>query len=286
MDLQEARAGVLAKVRAELPGLSPTEGAVARVLLERPGEAVRASIRALAEMAGVSPAAVTRLSRRLGFKDFRDLKVALALELGSLSILPPSLEVRPGDSPEQVLAKVFRAEVQALEEALRGLNGEAFRRAAELLLQARRIGVFGVGSSVPVALDAYYRFLRIGLNVFMAPETHMQAVVASLMGPEDVGFFVSHTGRSRELLDSVREAHRAGAKIVALTSFSHSPLVDRATVALIAPVRETTFRVEAMATRVVHMAVIDALYVTLALSKPEASWALARSQEAIDAQRV
>lgn len=286
MDLQEARAGVLAKVRAELPGLSPTEGAVARVLLERPGEAVRASIRALAEMAGVSQAAVTRLSRRLGFKDFRDLKVALALELGSLSILPPSLEVRPGDSPEQVLAKVFRAEVQALEEALRGLNGEAFRRAAELLLQARRIGVFGVGSSVPVALDAYYRFLRIGLNVFMAPETHMQAVVASLMGPEDVGFFVSHTGRSRELLDSVREAHRAGAKIVALTSFSHSPLVDRATVALIAPVRETTFRVEAMATRVVHMAVIDALYVTLALSKPEASWALARSQEAIDAQRV
>ncbi|WP_253704762.1 MurR/RpiR family transcriptional regulator [Thermus scotoductus] len=259
---------------------------MARVLLERPGEAVRASIRTLAEMAGVSPAAVTRLSRRLGFKDFRDLKVALALELGSLSILPPSLEVRPGDSPEQVLAKVFRAEVQALEEALRGLNGEAFRRAAELLLQARRIGVFGVGSSVPVALDAYYRFLRIGLNVFMAPETHMQAVVASLMGPEDVGFFVSHTGRSRELLDSVRETHRAGAKIVALTSFSHSPLVDRATVALIAPVRETTFRVEAMATRVVHMAVIDALYVTLALSKPEASWALARSQEAIDAQRV
>ncbi|GAA5338917.1 MurR/RpiR family transcriptional regulator [Thermus antranikianii] len=286
MDIQEARAGVLAKVRAELPGLSPTEGAVARVLLERPGEAVRASIRTLAEEAGVSPAAVTRLSRKLGFKDFRDLKVALALELGSLSILPPSLEVRPGDSPEQVLAKVFRAEVQALEEALRGLNGDAFRRAAELLLQARRIGVFGVGSSVPVALDAYYRFLRIGLNVFMAPETHMQAVVASLMGPEDVGFFVSHTGRSRELLDSVREAHRAGAKIVALTSFSHSPLVDRATVALIAPVRETTFRVEAMATRVVHMAVIDALYVTLALSKPEASWALARSQEAIDAQRV
>ena len=120
--------------------------------------------------------------------------------------------MRPEDPPEEVLRKVLRSEVQALEEALSALEAAPFAQAVELLLKARRVGVFGVGSSAPVALDAYYRFLRIGLPVFMAPETHMQAVAASLMGPEEVGFFVSHTGRSRELLDSVREAHRAGGK--------------------------------------------------------------------------
>jgi len=52
------------------------------------------------------------------------------------------------------------------------------------------------------------------------------------------------------------------------------------------PVREAAFRVEAMATRVVHLAVVDALYVALALRKPDAGWYLERSQEAIDAQRV
>lgn len=166
------------------------------------------------------------------------------------------------------------------------LDEAAFARAVDLILNARRVGIFAVGSSVPVALDAYYRFLRIGLPVFMTPETHMQAVAASLLGPEDVGFFISHTGRSRELLESLEEASRARAQILALTSFAQSPLVERSTVALIAPVREATFRVEAMATRVVHLAVVDALYVALALKKPEAAWCLARTQEAIDAQRV
>jgi len=286
MGAQAIHPGLMARLRAELPALSPKEQAVARTLLENPGTMVRASIREVARTAGVSTSAVTRLSRKLGFKDFRELKVALALEVGSLSSLPPSLDVRPQDGPELVLQKVFRAEIQALEEALLGLDGKAFAQAVDLLLKARRIGIFAVGSSVPVALDAYYRFLRIGLPVFMSPETHMQAVAASLMGPEEVGFFVSHTGRSRELLDSVQEAHRAGARILALTSFAQSPLVERATVALVAPVREATFRVEAMATRVVHLAVVDALYVALALRKPEAAWCLARSQEAIDAQRV
>ncbi|GGN04854.1 transcriptional regulator [Thermus composti] len=259
---------------------------MARVLLEDPRAMVRASIREVARAAGVSTSAATRLSRKLGFRDFRELKVALALEVGSLSSLPPSLDVRPHDAPELVLQKVFRAEIQALEEALLGMDGKAFAQAVDLLLGARRIGIFAVGSSVPVALDAYYRFLRIGLPVFMTPETHMQTVAASLLGPEDVGFFISHTGRSRELLESLEEAHRAQAWILALTSFAQSPLVGKATVALVAPVREAAFRVEAMATRVVHLAVVDALYVALALRKPEAAWCLARTQEAIDAQRI
>ncbi len=286
MGVESAAAGLMARLRAGLPGLSPKERAVAEAILGRPQEAVRASIRDLARRAGTSTSAVTRLSRKLGFKDFRELKVALALEVGSLSSLPPSLDVRPEDSPGLTLKKVVQAEIQALEEALMALDEAAFARAVDLILNARRVGIFAVGSSVPVALDAYYRFLRIGLPVFMTPETHMQAVAASLLGPEDVGFFISHTGRSRELLESLEEASRARAQILALTSFAQSPLVERSTVALIAPVREATFRVEAMATRVVHLAVVDALYVALALRKPEAAWCLARTQEAIDAQRV
>lgn len=277
---------LIPRLRSEFPELAPTEQAVARLLLSAPEAVVKASIREVADRAEVSTAAVTRLSRRLGFRDFRELKIALAMELGGRASLPPSLDVRPEDPPEEVLRKVLRSEVQALEEALSALEAAPFAQAVELLLKARRVGVFGVGSSAPVALDAYYRFLRIGLPVFMAPETHMQAVAASLMGPEEVGFFVSHTGRSRELLDSVREAHRSGARILALTSFRQSPLARKATVALIAPVREAAFRVEAMATRVVHLAVVDALYVALALRKPDAGWYLERSQEAIDAQRV
>lgn len=80
---------LIPRLRSEFPELAPTEQAVARLLLSAPEAVVKASIREVADQAEVSTAAVTRLSRRLGFRDFRELKIALAMELGGRASLPP-----------------------------------------------------------------------------------------------------------------------------------------------------------------------------------------------------
>ncbi|HEX7004750.1 MAG TPA: MurR/RpiR family transcriptional regulator [Trueperaceae bacterium] len=278
---------VTARIRGLQTSLTPSESAVARFVLDHADDIVSLSVEALAQRASVSTATVMRLCRALGYSGFREFKLALAFERGSSGPGVREVELKPDDDPLQVMRKVVQSEIRALEETLELVELSALQAAVGALAGARRIDIYGMGSSTPVVVDAYYRFLRIGLAVSTPPDSHMQSVAAATLEENDVAFIVSHTGRTQELLSAARLARQAGATIVALTSFLRSPLLELADVGLVTAVQETTSGVEAMAARTAHLAVIDSLYVALTMGGRERSQrSLARTQGAIDAQRV
>jgi RpiR family carbohydrate utilization transcriptional regulator len=278
---------VLARIRGLESSLTKSEGAVAQLVLTHTDEVVGMSVEALAERAGVSTATVMRLCQALGFSGFREFKIALAYEQGGARAPALEVQMRDGDTPAELLRKVVQSEVQALEETLDLIEASELEAAVSALAAAGRIDIYGMGSSTPVVVDAYYRFLRIGLNVSTPPDSHMQSVAAAVLRPGDVALIVSHTGRTQEVLTAARKAKEAGATVIALTSFFRSPLLQLADIDLVTAVRETTSRVEAMASRTAHLAVVDALYVALTMLRKEGSLdALARTQESIDSQRV
>ena len=278
---------VSARIRGLQTSLTRSETAVARLVLTDPEEVVGLSVEALAERASVSTATVMRLCRALGYSGFREFKLALAFERGRGGPALLEVELKPDDDPLQVMRKVVQSEIRALEETLGLIELPELQAATRALLDARRIDIYGMGSSTPVVVDAYYRFLRIGLPVSTPPDSHMQSVAASMLRPGDVALFVSHTGRTQELLSAAGIARESGATIVVLTSFMRSPLLEFADVQLVTAVQETASGVEAMAARTAQLAVIDSLYVALKMSRQErAQAALARTQGAIDTQRV
>jgi DNA-binding MurR/RpiR family transcriptional regulator len=267
LDKKGAQA-VLARIRTLQPSLTPSEASVAALALTRPGEVIRLGIEALAHRAGVSTATVLRFCQTLGFQGFKDFKIALALESGqSPAVLAE--EIRPGDTPGQIARKVFQADMQAIAQTLELLDERALNRAVDALDAARRIEVYGIGSSAPIAVDAYYRFLRIGLPVGVVTDSHMQAVSAALLRKGEAALIISHTGRTRETLSAAQNARDAGATVIALTSFQRSPITTIAHIVLVTASAETAFRVEAMASRIAHLSVVDALYVALATRRLE-----------------
>jgi RpiR family carbohydrate utilization transcriptional regulator len=64
--------------------------------------------------------------------------------------------------------------------------------------------------------------------------------------------------------------------VIAVTSFPRSPLVEVASVVLVAATRETTYRVEALASRIAHLVVLDSLWLATALRLGEGALALTR----------
>lgn len=228
------------------------------------------SIGHYAERAGISKSSVLRFCTRLGFASYKAFKVALARELGRGAVGTVE-EVRPQDAAGDIFHKVVRADIRALEETLELIGEAHLQQATELLAKARKIEIYGVGLSASVAQSAYSRFVRIGLNVSVLTDAHMQAISASLLTPQDVAFTVSHSGRSLETLRAARLAQEAGATVICLSSFLESPLVELSQVALVAATGETAFRVDTMASRIAHLSVVDTLYVALANWNPEKS---------------
>ncbi|MDR7418921.1 MAG: MurR/RpiR family transcriptional regulator [Armatimonadota bacterium] len=277
---------MLPQIRTLQPSLTPSEAAVAALTLAQPGQVVRLGIEALARRAGVSTATVLRFCQTLGFEGFKDFKIALAVESGrSPAILAD--EIRASDTPAEIARKVFQADMQAIAQTLELLDERALNRAVETLDAARRIEVYGIGSSAPIAVDAYYRLLRIGLPAGVVTDSHMQAVSASLLRRGDAAFIISHTGRTRETLNAAEKARAAGATVIALTSFQRSPITALAHVVLVTASAETAFRVEAMASRIAHLSVIDALYVALATRRLESAIeTLERTSAIIEEKRL
>jgi DNA-binding MurR/RpiR family transcriptional regulator len=259
---------VTARIRAALPAMAPSGRRIGTAILADPTAIIHLTVTDVAELTRTSEPTVVRFCKEIGLKGFADLKIRLAAES-----IPPERglheDVLPDDSPRDVLAKVLRTTAAAIDEVAGSIDQAKFTKAVGLLARARHVLFVGVGTSAPVAQDAAYRFRTAGVAAEAPSDAHVQHVSARLLGPDAIAVAVSHTGQTRETLATVSAARGAGASTIAVTSFSRSPLVDLVDVALVAGSRETEFRVEAMASRVAHISVLDALFVASCLANPD-----------------
>jgi DNA-binding MurR/RpiR family transcriptional regulator len=230
---------------------------VAQVILGDPGQVIRLSITELAELAGTASSTVVHACKALGYRGFQDLKLALAKDLGGAKGVRHA-ELPDNPAPGDVLRSVLSRSAQTLIAA-----------AVKALRSARRILVAGFGTSRAPAEDIAYRLSLIGRDVSAPGDVLALHHAARRLRPGDVLLAVSYTGGTRETVETADLALERGATVIALTSHRKSLLTERATLSLVAGAPEGGFRLEAMTSRLAHLALADALYVAVAYADPE-----------------
>lgn len=261
---------VLARIRIREATFGPSTRSIANFVLEHPGKVVGMSVTELAEATGASDGSVINFCRQLGLSGFQQFKLSLAQE----TVKPVQFiheDLQPSDDTAAVCRKMFSAGIQALRDTLSVLDPDAVAAAVKAIKAADRVEIYGIGSSAPIAEDAQYRMLRIGLNVKVVTDSHIQAISASLTGPHVVVLTISHSGATHETLASTRLAKEAGARTIVVTNFANSPLQSFADIKLFTMSRETKFRTEAMTSRIAQLCVLDALVAGIALDDYEHS---------------
>jgi DNA-binding MurR/RpiR family transcriptional regulator len=270
VDMVGTSAGVSERARAGLSAMPSAEARVIEALLAQGADAIHLTVSEVAKTAGVGVGTVVRACQSAGFKGFQDAKIALAQD--RVQAAPRVQEgVEPADAAIEILRKLAASTDDALQSAPRSVDPAALASAVDALASARKALFLAVGTSTPLASDAAYRFATIGLDAEAPGDVHAQHVRAGLLRAGDVAVVVSHTGSTTETISAAGAAKRAGATVVAITSFSTTPLTDLADIRLVAGGRETAYRVEAMTSRFAHLLVLDSLYVALYLKDPERS---------------
>jgi RpiR family carbohydrate utilization transcriptional regulator len=245
-----------------LPSLQPSDARVAQLIIDEPDAIVYRYVSEVAEAAQTSSATVVRCAQKLGFKGFHDLKLALAQERATFEAKQPDAAI--ADPRLAMLSQVLAAGAQTVRDAAALVDPEAFDAVVAALCAADRILFVGVGTSGPLIHDAAYRFSAIGSRAEACSDVHAQCLRARLLRPGDVCMAISHTGSTRETLEAVKAAHKSGATTAAITSFARSPLTELVDHVILAGTREVSFRLEAMASRLAHLALLDALLVSVA----------------------
>jgi RpiR family transcriptional regulator, repressor of rpiB and als operon len=250
------------RIRMLLPDLTASEARIADVMLRHITD-VALPLKQVAAASHASEAMVVKTCKRLGFQGYKELRAAVHA-YKQLPTVDLHEDLGEHDSAEVIVQKVFRTSIHALEETLAILDMDGFCRAADMIHRANVRDFYGLGGSAQIARDVAHKFLRIGIRAAVQDDTHMMAMSASLLKPQDVVVAFSHSGRTTGLLEAVQIARNNGAHIIAISNYDSSPLADLSDVVLCSTALGSPLNSENAAARIAQLNIMDAIFMAVA----------------------
>ena len=261
------------QIQAVYDNLKSAERKAADFIVDYYAEIGGLTIVEFATRAGCSEATIVRLSKRLGYEGYPELKTDFVTDgehAGTGGFLEYQ-EIKRGDDPFEVVRKVFEASVAAMRDTLNVLERDSYLMAFEAMCSAETIMFCGVGDAGLVALEANQRFLRLGQHSEASVDYDIQLIMASHLKKGDVLVAISHTGKTKNVLQTVKTARKAGATVVAITNYPVSPMTKNSDIVLLTAVFSTSPTGEVISKRITELCIIESLYINYLIRKGRTS---------------
>ena len=255
--------GCFIRIQGTYSSLRTAEQRVADFILKHAEELIYLTVTELAERTQTSESTVVRLCQKIGYKGYQEFKIMLARDLvGPAETVYEQIE--PSDSLEALKTKIFQANAQALKDTIEVLVDEDLVKAVHALGHARRVEIYGIGGSAPLAFDAYHKFMKLGIGATWLNDADLMAMSSSLLDASDVVLGISHTGASRDVCDAMENAQNAGATTICITHRATSPITKVSNIKLFTAAKETAFGSDATSSRIAQLSIVDVLYAGIA----------------------
>ncbi|TCV67461.1 MurR/RpiR family transcriptional regulator [Neorhizobium sp. S3-V5DH] len=273
------------RIRMMMPLLTPLEAKVVDTVFAMRDFSDETSLKQIAEDAGVSEAMVVKITKKLGFSGFRDFRSAVS-QYNRQPTAEMHKELSVDDTSLEIVQKVFRTSIHALEETLAILDMAAFDRAADLIHKAATRDFYGVGGSAQIARDVAHKFLRIGVRASVFDDSHLMLMSASLLTDGDIAIGFSHSGNTTAVIEAIQLARRNGARTIAITNYYSSALAQSADVVLCSTAQGSPLMGENAAARIAQLNILDAIFVAVAQRDYQAAERnLERTMSAVTSKR-
>ncbi len=252
------------KIKAIKHSLSSSETKLATFTLDSPNAVRDLSSQELANVVGVSQSSVVKFAQKLGYKGYPAFKLAV---IDALSKEAPNTQLHGkitlNDGFEQMADKLLASKISVLNET-RNLNDMVeFERAVELLKNAKRILICGVGGSALVSKDFSYKLQKLGMVALAEPDGHVQLAIAATFSEADVVVAISESGTTREIVNVVDEARENHSKIITITKYGQTAVSEHADVKLYSVAEEASARLSSILARTAQELIIDMLFIAL-----------------------
>ena len=244
---------------------SPTEKAVASMILNHPELVAELSIHELAKITFSSSSTIVRLCNHIGYSGYKEFRRAVSSELAvrAQTKKQEQKEIERTDSLEEIIEKITYRNIVSLEETKALIDVNVIQKCVQMIKKAKVIYLFGMGASQCAAKDAYLKFLRMNKLCIINEDWHSQLLQARNATSEDLGIVISYSGATVEMIECVKALKENHTPIIAITRLAKSPISELADEKLYIPASEALFRTGAMSSRISQLNIIDILYTYL-----------------------
>ena len=247
----------ISKLKAMYNTFSKSEKKIADFIINNPQRIIPLYITALADECETSEATIVRFARKIGFEGYQGLKLSIASDS---ELKPINENIKESDTAFEIFEKVCEDIYSSLEKTKKSINKEQLQKCCEILSRADNILIFGLGNSASVAIDAAHKMFRLGLNAHAYTDNHMQAIAATHKSENGVVIGISHSGHSKDIIESMKIAKENGATTIAITQNNKSPINKISDYSLETVSDETNYRILGLNSRIAQLAIIDTIY--------------------------
>jgi DNA-binding MurR/RpiR family transcriptional regulator len=259
----QVQGGIYDHIIDNYNSLTKAEQRVADYVLTHKGTLMDLTISELAKECAVGEATLTRFCRDIGCKGFNNFKLELAkkmLPAERQSAYTYYSEVQAEDPLEDKSKKICRRLIEALERTLSLLEYADLARAVDWMIACKGVYCFGEGNSSIAAMEAWGRFSTATPKFHWVSDSHMQAITASLLTPDDIILYFSYSGATRELVEIAELKEKTGSKMILVTRFQNSPGAAMSDIVLPCGANESPLQQGSVSAKVAQLYVIDILF--------------------------
>ena len=259
------------KIEACYGDLRPSEKRAADYILEHMEEVKTLPLDRLAERCQVSQPTVMRMIKALGFGGYREFRYAVVEEFAQSNGREQGFRAMYGYSltgrerTEEIPEKIVAAAGNMAGEMLKNISPKIFCQVIDMLNQAGRIDIYSVENSNVTAQDLLTKLLYLGLDCRHFDDTYHQRICAGNLKKGDVAIGVSYSGNSRDTVEAVKAARKAGASTIVITNFRDS-LITRYADLLLCTSQDQFFYGDAIFSRTTQLLIVDMIYMGLLTS--------------------
>ena len=209
------------RVDSHRADLNKSDLAIVDVLLSNPAGAALWRGEDVAARARVHPSAVTRTSKKLGYKGFLELRADLRdmhsdFLAGNLGTLKPRAATMCDGS---TLGTMVQPEIDNFTLIPKNVKQRDIDAAADLIMESERIYIYGRSDSALLSEMYYRRLGRFGLAVHDLTDltAHENAEAVLTMTGKDVLVVFEFRKASKQLRHLLAHAEKVGARILLVT---------------------------------------------------------------------
>ena len=199
-----------------------SEQQVIDYLLEHLEDLTLLSINDLAKNSYTSNATIIRLCHKVGYQGYRQFKLALLQELEAnkymVSQVDYTIPFQVNETSEQIIQNMFSLYQESIQQVYHHLSIETLNKIATLMVQKKRIFIYGYGDSQITAANFINKLAKLNLFPVLATQYGEEIYISKQLQPGDFALFISYSGENTSLLECMKILNQKQNKIATFYS--------------------------------------------------------------------
>lgn len=199
---------IVPQIEAIYASFSPIEKTIADFFIHNQKQ-MDFSAKNISALLFVSEPSLSRFAKKCGYKGYREFLFHYQESLNAAKNTPVT-----DDSAKQVL----NTYQELLNKSYALVDDLQMDRLCEIFATRKRIYVYGKGSSGLSGHEMKLRFMRIGVNIEAISDNHVMKMNSVLLDHTCAVIGITVSGKTPEVIDSLKAAKTAGAAVILMTS--------------------------------------------------------------------